>query len=137
MRGSPLLRAALTFLVILGLAPLLWQMTRPDAVVAPPHSEVTPLGKVTLELAFTTAPKHVTIQYAGQVVWTKDQPDAREDCELMLPWPKQGGELVFQVDWPPDAPLSAMRARLTNPDNIEYERSLWGRGHAETALAFP
>jgi hypothetical protein len=139
MRGSPLLRAAITFLVLLSLAPLLWQMTRPREVVA---DETTPppktgSAKVRLELAFTTVPKRVEIKHLGKAVWSKDAPEARDEYELELPWPKEGVELGFIVEWPENAPLSAMRATITDPSNNEIERSLWGRGKVETVMGFP
>jgi hypothetical protein len=138
MRGSPLLRAALAFLILLGLAPLLWQMTRP-AASAPVATAAPPSGpsKIHLDLAFTTAPARVSIKHLGKVIWTKDAPEASEEADLPLPWPKEGGELHFQIEWPADAPLSAMRAVLTDPKRNEIERSAWGRGTVDQVLGFP
>jgi zinc/manganese transport system substrate-binding protein len=70
-------------------------------------------------------------------MWTKDAPDAREECDLAVPWPKEGGELHFVIEWPKDAPLAAMRAVLTDPAGTEIERSAWGRGSVEKVLGFP
>ncbi len=138
MRGSPLLRAALTFLVLLGLAPVLWQMTR-SAPRTEPVATTAPSGpaKIQLEMAFTTAPSRVTLSHLGKPVWQKDAPEKREECELELPWPKEGGELLCKVEWPENAPLSAMRVRLTDPSGGEIERSLWGSGPVEKVLGFP
>jgi hypothetical protein len=140
MRGSPLLRAALTFLVLLCLAPLLSQLTRPPAsatVPAAPAADKGP-GKIHLELAFTTPPKRVSISHLKKVVWSKDNPDAEEECDLELPWPKEGGELAFHLEWPDGANLCGMRARLTDPDDNKIERSLFGRGLVEEkVLNFP
>lgn len=138
MRGSPLQRAILTFLILLGLAPLLWQMTKP-APAAVPVAVTAPTGpvKLPLALAFTTAPKRVSVTYADKLVWQKDAPESREECELELVWPAEGGDLLFNVEWPEDAPLSAMRARLTLPSGSELERSLWGTGAVEKVLGFP
>ena len=138
MRGSPLQRALLTLLILLGLAPVLWQMTRPVPLAAPaattaPNARV----KIPLALAFTTAPKRLSIWYADQSVWQKDAPEAREELELELAWPKEGGDLLFKVEWPEEAPLSAMRARLSPPNGADLERSLWGSGPVEKVLAFP
>lgn len=140
MRGSPLLRAALTFLVLLGLAPLLWQMTRPRegaAALAPPAPPPVALAKVRLELVFTTPPKKVEIKHLGKIIWTKDAPGPRDEYELELPWPKEGVELGFLLDWPESAPLSAMRATITDPFQNEIERTAWARGQTEKILNFP
>ncbi len=138
MRGSPLLRAALTLLVLLGLAPFLWQMTRPKADATPMvATPVTGPAKIGLVLSFTTPPKRVSIQHLGKPVWQKERPEAREECELELPWPKEGGELRFTVEWPEESPLAAMRAVLTEPNGNELERSLFGRGPVDKVLGFP
>jgi|SRR4051812_3610736 hypothetical protein len=138
MRGSPIQRALLTFLILLGLAPVLWQMTRPVQRDAPTSAAATGTPvKIPLALAFTTAPRRVTISYIGQQVWQKDAPEAREECELDLVWPNEGGDLLFKIEWPEGTPLSAMRARLTPPKGSELERSLWGSGPVEKVLKFP
>jgi hypothetical protein len=137
MRGSPLQRAILTFLILLGLAPVLWQMTRPATVAAPVAQKTTGSVQLPVALAFTTAPKRVSIEYIGQPVWQKEAPEAREEFALELAWPEEGGDLLFKVEWPDGAPLSAMRARLTPPKGTDLERSLWGSGPVEKVLKFP
>jgi hypothetical protein len=113
-------------------------MTRP----VPPATPVATTApnavvKIPLALAFTTAPKRLSIWYADQSVWQKDAPEVREELELALPWPPEGGDLLFKVEWPDGAPLSAMRARLTSPGGADLERSLWGSGPVEKVLQFP
>lgn len=144
MRGSPLLRAAFAFLCLLALAPFLWQMTHRAAAVqqtAPTGAEsgkaASGLEKIRIQLAFTTQAKAVSITHLQKVVWTKESPESREECELELPWPKEGGDLIFKVEWPADAPLSAMRVILTDPHESDFERTVWGRASVEKALGFP
>jgi hypothetical protein len=139
MRGSPLLRAALTFLVLLSLAPLLWQMTRPKDVHAstPPTPPKVGSSKVRVELVFTAPPRRVEIKHLAQVIWSKDAPGPRDEYELELPWPKEGVELAFVIEWPENAPLSAMRATITDPGENKIERTIWARGKAEKVLNFP
>jgi hypothetical protein len=137
MRGSPIFRAVLAFLAILALAPLVAKVASPPprtgAIVAP----VVASGKIGMSLAFTAVPKGVTISHLGREVWKKAELEADEEFSLELPWPEQGGELVFRVEWPEGAPLSAMRVRLTTPQDVEIERSLWGAGPVESVLNFP
>lgn len=139
MRGSPLVRAAVTLLILLGLAPLLWQMTRPPAPIAQPEPAAPETAKtaVHLELAFTTPPAKIAVLYLGQEVWSKTAPAAAEECDLSLAWPTQGGELLFKIDWPAGTQLNALRVRLADPSQNEIERSAWGRGPVETVLGFP
>lgn len=136
MRGSPLLRALLVFALLLCFAPILWQMTRPNAAVEiTPKAAITAEQEIAMELAFTTAPSHVSITHLGKTVWEKEKPEASEEVTLKLPWPSEGGELLFRVDWP-DA-LSAMRVKLNEPQRGLIERSLWGRGTKSGVLKFP
>jgi hypothetical protein len=139
MRGSPLVRALVVFALLLCLAPILWRMTHEEAganVEAPVSEKVTAI-ELPIELAFTAAPKRVTINHLGKQVWTKDNPEASEEFTLTLPWPKEGGELNFSVEWPESSPRSAMRAKLVDPEHGEMERSLWGRGTKTGVLEFP
>ena len=136
MRGSPIVRALLAWIALLALAPLLTKVTS-----AVPHTTVAvvaaPTRKVELALTFTAPPKRVAILHLGREVFAKAEPAADEEVTLDIPWPEQGGELLFKVEWPADAPLAAMRARLTDPRDVEIERSLWGTGPTETVLNFP
>ena len=139
MRGSPLLRAAITFIAMLLLTPLLWRMTQAES--HPPKTmEVKPPSdaqKIQLVLTFTSAPKRVSIVHLGQSVWSKDTPESQEEFSLKLPWPSEGGEFKFKVEWADETPLSAMRVQLTDPADNEIERSLWGKGIVERVLNFP
>lgn len=137
MRGSPIRRAIVAFLILLSLAPLLVKVTsaRVQAVASP---EAAPsVKKLQLLLAFTSKPARVAITHLGREVWKKEGLEAEEELELEIQWPEQGGELVFRVEWPEGNPLAAMRARLTDPRDVEIERSLWGAGPVEAVLNFP
>ncbi len=139
MRGSPLLRAAITFAALLLFAPLIWRMTQAESF-APKAAEIKPHDNargIHLVLTFTSAPKRVGITHLGQSVWSKDAPDSQEEFSLKLPWPREGGELKFKVEWAAENPLSAMRVQLTDPTDNEIERSLWGKGTVERVLNFP
>ncbi len=137
MRGSPVIRAIMAFVVILALAPLLARVTTPSEQRAAAAPLPVSRKNVQISLAFTTTPKRVTIAHLGSDVWAKSDPSTEEDVTLDVPWPEQGGELVFRVDWPEGAPIAAMRARLTDPKDVEIERSLWGAGPTESVLNFP
>ena len=137
MRGSPILRAVLAFLAILALAPLLSKVTASAPVVVAPQPVAAVAAKVQLSLAFTTLPQRIAIKHLGREVWAKSAPSADEEFALEIPWPEQGGELLFRVEWPEGSPLSAMRARLTTPQDVELERSLWGTGSVDAVLNFP
>ena len=139
MRGSPLARALIVLALFLCLAPALWRLTNaedaPSAVA--PKAVQGQEQEIPMELAFTAAPTRAQISHLGKVVWEKAAPETTEAFTLQLAWPKEGGELQFALDWPEDAPLSAMRVRLTDPERGEIERTLWGRGSKSGVLGFP
>ena len=138
MRGSPIFRAALVFVALLALAPLLWKLTRPTAAQANPKPQ--PEAKramVEARLNFSTAAARVVIQHLGRDVWSKDSPSLSENFSAEIPWPKQGVELHALVKWPEGTRDAAMRVRLTAPDGTEYDRSVWGDATADDVLRFP
>ena len=139
MRGSPLLRALVVFLVLLALGPLLWKLTRADAVAPPVERAVVPpaaAARVGVVLTFSTAAKKVALLHLGKEVWSKATPEAEEETTLDLPWPKEGIELRAVVDWAEGTANAAMRLKLTDPAGNEYDRSVWGRGSADEVLRF-
>jgi hypothetical protein len=137
MRGSPIRRAIVAFLILLSLAPILVKVTAARVQTVVPVDAVSTAKKVQLALAFTSKPDRIAVVHLGREVWKKDTPEAEEEISLEIPWPEQGGELVFRVGWPEGAPLAAMRARLTDPRDVEIERSLWSAGPIEAVLNFP
>lgn len=140
MRGSPVLRALVVFLLLLSLAPALWQMTRAKEMPQPvPGSDAAPAREQALpvQLAFTLAPKRVAISHLGKEVWAKENPEAEEELELKVSWPAEGGELLFTIAWPEDASLAGVRVKLADPERGDIERSLFGRGPKTGVLRFP
>lgn len=140
MRGSPLLRALIVFALLLCLSPIIWKLTHAEAgqrVIAAPELPITADQEISIELSFTTAPGRVAISYLGKTVWEKSKPEASEDLTVKVSWPKEGGELKFDVEWPESDSLSAMRVKLSDPVHGDIERSLWGRGTKTGVLKFP
>lgn len=137
MRGSPVIRAIVALVALLAFAPLLAKVTSNRARVEVVAPVAAVAKKVQLVLSFTALPKRVTVLHLGREVWAKADPSTEEELSLDVPWPAQGGELAFRVEWPAGAPIAAMRVRLTDPQDIELERSLWGTGPTEDVLNFP
>lgn len=140
MRGSPLLRALLVFLALLALGPVLWKLTRANAVAPPVERagiQPTASARVGVLLTFSTAAKKVALLHLGKEVWRKAQPEIEEEAAMELPWPKEGIELRVVVEWPDGAPNAAMRLKLTDPAGNEYDRTVWGRGVLDDVLVFP
>lgn len=140
MRGSPLVRALVVFAVLLAFAPALWRLTHagvePKRVV-PAAQAPQEQREIQIALAYTAQPSRVAIHHLGVEVWAKDAPDGDEEFSLKIPWPAEGGDLLFKVAWPDAAPLAALRVTLTDARDVEIERSLWGRGVTEKVLRFP
>jgi hypothetical protein len=138
MRGSPILRAALVFIALLSLAPLLWRLTRADArtVQQPAAQQPVKNAKTEVRLTFSTPAKRAAIQHLGKEVWSKASPVTEESFTCEIPWPKEGIELHALVEWPEGTRAAAMRVQLTAPDGVEYDRSVWGDGTADDVLVF-
>ena len=139
MRGSPLIRALLAFLIIASLGWPLWQLTRPEETVAAvPAPVVAPEKKaIELHLTFTTVPKSFTVRHLENDIWKETAPQADMDKSISLDYPREGIDLQFHIEWPDDVPASAMRAQLTDPAGDTHDKSLWGKGATDDVLTFP
>lgn len=139
MRGSPLLRAAIAFFIILSLGWPLWQMTRgEDAERLPEPVAATDAPKeIHLQLTFTRAPKSVKVSHLGNEIWSEAAPVEEIERDLKMLYPDEGVDLRFEIEWPSDAPLAAMRAKLTDPSGSEHEKGVWAKGPADEVLTFP
>jgi len=136
MRGSPLFRAVIAFLAISLIGWPLWQLTH--ATGAARSEETGPLSQaIHLSLAFTLPPRGVKVRHLGKEVWTEGSGSSEIEREFSLPWPKEGIELQFQIEWPADAPLAAARVRIIDPSGREYEKSIFAQGPADEVLTFP
>ena len=140
MKGSPLRRALAAFFLILTLVGYpLWRLTSETQAATAPTSDLAAIGpcEIHLELASTIAPNALQVLHLGKVIWAAPAPGAKLEQTVLLPYPKEGVDLRFQIEWPPDAPLAAMRVRLTDPAGAEHEKSIWGEGPADEVLTFP
>ena len=139
MRGSPLLRAAIAFLILLCLGFPLWRLTH---AVEAPRAEArgatpAPVKAIHLHLDFTALPKSFQVMHLGREVWSESAPALEMDRDLSLAYPDQGVDLQFHIEFPDNAPLAAMRAKLTDPAGDDHEKSLWGRGPIDDVITFP
>jgi len=140
MRGSPLLRALLAFLAILSLAwPLRRLTTASEAPLERPETVVAEAEEIGLQLTFTLVPKSVKVRHLDREIWSETAPAAAMERSLKLPYPDEGIDLQFQIEWPggASAPLAAMRATLTDPAGDAHEKSVWGQGGVDAVLTFP
>jgi hypothetical protein len=139
MRGSPLLRAAIALFVLLALGFPLWRLTH--AAEAPqaqtPPAPAAEAKAIHLQLDFTLTPKKIQVLHLGKEVWSENAPTAQMERDLKLAYPDQGVDLQFHIEWPDDAPLAAMRAKLIDPAGDTHEKSLWGKGAVDDVLTFP
>jgi hypothetical protein len=138
MRGSPLLRALLAFLAILALG---WPLHRLTGAVEAPRVQPKPVAaaeqEIGLKLECTAAPKSVKVLHLGQEVWSEAAPTASMEHTLKLAYPAEGIDLQFQIEWPADAPLTAVRVTLTDPAGDDHAKSIWGQGTVDEVLTFP
>lgn len=140
MRGSPLLRALLAFVIIGLMGWPLWQLTKPQEVVAstPPAPEKSAAAKaIGLHLTFTTAPKSFVLKHLDREVWKSTAPEADMEQQVTLEYPDEGVDLQFHIEWPEGAPLAALRVQLTDPAGDRHEKSVWGQGAVDEVVTFP
>jgi hypothetical protein len=138
MRGSPLVRAALAFLVILLLGWPLRELTGEAPRATVPATPVAAEAKeIELQLSFTTLPRSIRVRHLGKEIWSDAAPTIEMERKIEMPFPKEGVDLQFDVEFPEGAPLAAMRVRLTDPDGETREKSLWGTGQIDEVVTFP
>ncbi len=139
MRGSPLLRAALTLCVLLALGWPLQVITRPAAenLAGPATAPVSEaVSKLPLKLTFSRAAKSAELLYSGKRVWFVEKPGVSVSLSLNLPFPKEGIELEARVEWEGEEP-SALRLQLVTPEGDEIDRSVWGQEAVQSIVPFP
>ena len=105
MRGSPLFRAFVAFLVLLGFGVPLWRLTLAEAP-KPPGIVVlqkdTPLKEVRVRLDFTASPTGLRVLHLGKEIWADPAPGPGVERTLTLAYPKEGSDLLFPLSWPPE-----------------------------------
>ncbi len=138
MRGSPLLRAILAFVVLAALSVPMWRLTHESATangISVLVEEVA-LKEIKLQLTFTHPASQITVLHLGEEIWRQSHPGLALEQRVRLPFPKDGIELEFRVAWSTEQ-NAAMRVRLSDPDGKEYARSIWGPGEVVEVLSFP
>ncbi|MEI9895564.1 MAG: hypothetical protein WDN28_17155 [Chthoniobacter sp.] len=90
-----------------------------------------------MHLTFTTAPKSFVVKHLDEEVWKATAPEADLEKEIALDYPDEGVDLQFHIEWPDDAPVAALRARLTDPAGDTHEKSVWGKGIVDEVVTFP
>jgi hypothetical protein len=138
MRGSPLIRALLAFLVLLALGIPLRRLIEGQAqeLEKQPTVESGNLREIELRLEFTTPATGLKVLHLGQEVWSEAAPGAELSRKLTLPYPKEGVELEFKLHWP-EGKLCAARVQVSAGTGEVIEKSLFGQGEVEEVLSFP
>jgi hypothetical protein len=136
VRGSPLLRALLAFLVIAALGYPLQLLTNraPFQAVA---AEPAKADESEVRVRFTcTAPlSKLTVLHLGEPVLDEAAPGAELDRTLKMHFPDEGVDLQIQASWAPEV-KAALRVQLTDSRGEEHERTLWGSGEVDEVLTF-
>jgi uncharacterized protein (DUF58 family) len=138
VKGSPLVRAFAAFLLLALLGLPLWRLTHAREASAPPSEpERAAVRDVTIALTFTSRPMSLRVRHLGRELWTDTPPALESQKTVRIPYPKEGVDLQFEAKFPDEAPLAAIRVRLTDPAGETHERSVWGRGEINEVLTFP
>jgi hypothetical protein len=135
------LRALLAFIIIGLMGWPLWQLTRPQEVMAstpePKPAAPSAAKAIGLHLTFTTVPKSFVIRHLDKEIWKATAPEADMEQQVTLAYPDEGVDLQFHIEWPEDAPLAALRVQLTDPAGDQHEKSVWGKGVVDEVVTFP
>jgi hypothetical protein len=139
VRGSPLLRAVIAFAALLVLGVPLWRLTKPKAAqpLTAPIRDAAPSAAATLRLEFTRLPRVVNVFHLGKQIWSFSPAQYEVQQALRIPWPPEGVDLRFQIDWPEEPAIAAARIRVTAPDGTEHERCVWSKTMADEIVTFP
>jgi hypothetical protein len=141
VRGSPLIRALVAFAILAVLGLPLWRLTQSTAAiplaVTAPVAKPSDLAEITLRLSLTSPARAIRVSHLGVVTWKQEMPELESEAAIRIPYPPQGVDLQFAVDWPEEAPLAAMRIRLMREDGDTVERSIWSKGPADEVVTFP
>lgn len=136
MKGSPLLRALIAFLLIALAGVPLWKLTRADATVAAPEQAAEAAAAVSLRLTFSAAPDRAEVRHLGKVVWTDGTRATDVTKSMALAYPKEGVDLTVKIVWPAEVE-GAVRLRLTDPEGEEHDKTVWGHGEMDEVVTFP
>ena len=135
MKGSPLLRALIAFVLIALAGVPLWKLTRADATLAAPV-QAEAATKVTLRLTFSIPPEKFEVWHLMDILWADAARTTDVTKTLTLAYPKEGVDLAVEVAWPVDVE-GALRLRLTDPAGDEHDKTVWGRGEMKEIVTFP
>lgn len=136
MRGSPLVRLALTIVGLLALLLPLRRLTAHHETAAP----VTPISTakteaVRLTLTATVAPFHFAISHLSLVIWEGDSAGNSVNKQLSLELPPEGIELLLEASWAEER-LSAVKLEIAGAFGEPTARTLWGEKKVSDVLTF-
>jgi hypothetical protein len=137
MRGSPLLRALVALFVVALAGVPVWKLTHPQPAEATQTVAAPSVLEIPIHLTFSTAPRRAEVLHLGKVLWRRDSPGIDVTANIALAFPKEGVDLGVKVGWPPGAPESAVRIRLTDPDHDTHEKTVWGSDELDEVVTFP
>lgn len=136
MKGSPLLRALIAFVLIALAGVPLWKLTRADATVAAPVQTEAAAAQIALRLTFSAPPESGEVMHLGKIVWSDGTHATDVTKTVALVYPKEGVDLAVKIVWPAEVE-GAVRLRLTDPAGEEHDKTVWGRGAMEEVVSFP
>jgi hypothetical protein len=137
MRGSPLIRAAIVFAVILLAGLPVWSLTHPQAAQRAVETQKIEKQKLQMRLTFAHPPASIAVLYLGEIAWKETNPTASIEHTLNIEFPKEGVDLEIKAQWPANTPATAIRAQLTTPSGATFEKSVWGEGSLDEVVTFP
>lgn len=135
MRGSPLIRAAIAFAVILLVGLPVWSVTHPKTVKRILETPKAEKQHLQLRLTFAHLPASFEVLHLGEVIW-KENPAAEITHPLDIEFPKEGVDFEIKAQWPANTPPTAIRVQLATPGGT-LEKSIWGEGSLDEVVTFP
>ncbi len=143
MRGLPWLRLLLIVAVFAVMGVPVWRLTRPVAAAVAPaavtsDSPVAAGGPFEIEVTFVgPPPTHFQLKQAGQTVLQGDGPGTNFRGQWTASLPKEGTDLTFEAQWPPDAPPAAARVSVSFPSGESVVKVFWARPSLVEIVTLP
>ncbi len=137
MRGWPLNRAVVVFLILLATSIPVWKLTHGDSAAAA-QARPAPVSKesVHIALAFAHPPGGFQLIALGKTIWIGDGENKDLEKDFGMAFPKEGIDLEIKANWPPGTPLTAVRVSVTPDAGLPMERTAWGEGSLDEVLTF-
>jgi hypothetical protein len=128
MRGNPLLRIALVCLGVLLMGYPVLRLTQARTAVQAAPAPAAASRNLEISVSFAHAPESFALTCLGRPVLSGRGPATAFSGTWTSAVPKEGLDLLLQVEWPRDTLPTAVRVRVEAGGATLADKTWWGRG---------